>query len=59
LRSTRSPFLGLEVSEPTRFQAATLELTEQIHLFVDLAYRMDPEWADLVVAALCTGFRFW
>jgi integrase len=58
LRSTPSPFLGLELPEPTRFQAATLETTDQIHLFVDLAYHVDPHWADLVVAALCTGFRF-
>lgn len=58
LRSTPSPFLGLELPEPTRFQAATLESTEQIHLFVGLAYQVDHEWADLVVAALCTGFRF-
>ncbi|MDQ7910002.1 hypothetical protein RB614_36445 [Phytohabitans sp. ZYX-F-186] len=44
--------------EPTRFQPATLESTEQIHLFVNLAYQVDADWADLVVAALCTGFRF-
>ena len=58
LRSTPSPFLGLELPEPTPFHAATLESAEQIHLFIDLAYQVDDQWADLVVAALCTGFRF-
>jgi len=58
LRSAPSPFEGSEMPEPTRFRAAVLESTEEIHTFVDCAYRVDAEWADLVMTALCTGFRF-
>jgi hypothetical protein len=53
-----SPFDGLELPEPVPFRAAVLESIEEIRLFVDLAYRVDPGWADLVVTASCTGFRF-
>ncbi|GIJ48823.1 hypothetical protein Val02_57090 [Virgisporangium aliadipatigenens] len=58
LRTAPSPFDGLEMPEPTRFRAAVLESTTEIRTFIDLAYQVDPEWADLVLTALCTGFRF-
>lgn len=58
LRSGPSPFDGLELPQTVPFRAAVLESTEEIQLFVDLAYQVDPGWADLVVTALCTGFRF-
>jgi integrase len=57
LRSAPSPFDGLEMPEPTRFRAAVLESTAEVHTFIDCAYRVDAQWADLVVTALCTGFR--
>jgi integrase len=58
LRAAPSPFVGLELPEPDPFRAATLDSTQEIRLFVDIAYQVDPQWADVVLTALCTGFRF-
>lgn len=58
IRTWSSPFEGLPMLGTIVDRRDRLESIDEIHTFISCAYEVDPNWADLVVAKLCSGSRY-